>query len=76
MTRSDVWLNGKQMVEGVDSLCLGDGTEQLGHLGEVLLFSLHREGQVSLVGLGLSGEAGFKVLQGLGALDPRHLVRY
>jgi hypothetical protein len=39
------------MVEGVDSLCLGYGSEKPGHLGKVFLLGLKGKGQVPLMRL-------------------------
>jgi hypothetical protein len=45
------------MVEGVDSLCFGYGSEKPGHLGKVFLLGFKSESKVSLMSLGLSDEA-------------------
>jgi hypothetical protein len=62
-------------MESVNSLGLSDGSEQSCHLAVAIHIGLHGEGDVPLVGLGLSDEAVLEVFQGLHSFNPRDFMR-
>ena len=62
-------------MESVNSLGLSDGSEQSCHLAVAIHIGLDSEGDVPLVGLGLSDEAILEVFKGLNPFNPRDIMR-